>query len=256
MSFSAAIVIASFILVLTAIAMSIFMASRRREAKEDELKSGASTRGWQFESISERGYRVHRWTGTTEGVAWRAESLRHTSGGHNRRNRRPDIARWHGDWIAGLNAPMVCMGVPKGKEIPSFSVAQGESFFAKLAQKAAGFAFDKAIDIYFGEALGQEVDAGDLRRVETKLPGFIIMAANHDEGARILAQGLERALTDASNDQTSVFGKDDRPWILLRSKGISLARMEPFRDASEVESFVHAGLGLTRAFIFGRRLPS
>jgi len=250
MSFSAAIVIATFVLTTTAMVLLVMTASRKRAAQEEERKRAASTRGWQFESTTERGYRVHRWTGTTEGVPWRAESLHYTSG--NRRQRRPNIARWHADWSPGINAPIVCMAVPKGKELHSTQMTSNDSFLGKLAQKAVGFAFDKAIDLYFGDVLGKELDAGAMHRVETKLPGFIVMATSKDEGARILTQGLEQSLTAATDDPSSVFSNEDRPWILFRPKGISLARTAEFRDVDEIDSFVHSGLALTRSSKFTR----
>lgn len=251
MTSSAAIVIATFIIGSTTMALIALMASRRRQAQEDELKQAASARGWRFESWSARGYRVHRWSGTTEGVSWRAESLHYTSA--NNRQRRPDLARWHGDCNPGVTAPIVCMGVPKGKEMPSLpAAAQGEGLFVKLAQKVVGFAFDKAVDLYFGEELGKEVDAAALHRVDAALPGFIVMAMSKDEGTRVLSQGLERSLLDASGDQASVFAKDDRPWVLLWPKGISLARIRRFRDLNDVDSFVRAGVALTRSNRFGR----
>jgi hypothetical protein len=142
-------------------------------------------------------------------------------------------ARRLGDWSRGINGAIVAMGVPKGKEQLGKTIAEGEGFFAKLAQKAAGLAFDKAIDVYFGDGPGQEVDAGAMRRVATDTPGFIVMAADKDEGTRILSQGLEKALIDAANDTSSVLAHEDRPWILLRPKAVALA--------------------LTRVFTFGRR---
>ena len=144
------------------------------------------------------------------------------------------------------------MGLPKGKEDLGTTIAAGDGFFAKLAQKAAGFALDKAIDVYFGDGPGKEVDAATMHRVETKMPGFVVMAADKDEGARMLTQGLEKALVDAANDKASVLSNDDRPWILLRPKAVSLARMERFRDINELDGFVRAGLGLTRTSKFNR----
>ena len=86
-----------------------------------------------------------------------------------------------------------------------------------------------------------------MHRVDsTKTPGFIVMADNKDEGARILSQGLESALVDAANDKSSVLSDEDRPWILLRPNAVSLARMERFRDVNELEGFVRAGIALTR----------
>jgi hypothetical protein len=248
--------IAFFILLATVIGILIVVGSRRLAAKEEELRSVASARGWTFTSATEKGHRVHRWSGTTDGVSWQAESLKHASGG-NKRERRRHIARWHGAWSPGINGPIVGMGVPKGKEVTGTSIAEGDGLFARLAQKAAGFAFDKAIDAYFGDAPGKEVDAGAMHRVDgVKIPGFIVMAADKDEGARILSQGFERALVDAGNDKASVLSDEDRPWILLRPNAVSLARMEQFRDVNELERFIRAGVALTRAFTFGRRSPS
>jgi hypothetical protein len=251
MSSSVALVIAISILVATAIALSVMMASRRRLAREEELKRAASTRGWQFESVSERGYRVHRWIGTTEGVKWRAESLHYRS--NNSKQHRPNLARWHGEFNPGVTQPIVIMGVPNGKETPSMPIKGSDGFLANLAQKAVGFAFDKIVDLYFGDRLGQEVDAGAMHRVDSKLTGFVVMATNKDEGARVLSQGLERSLLDAASDQASVFGKDDRPWILLLPHLISVARTGEFRDINEVEAYLRAGLALTRVNRFAQR---
>ena len=130
---------------------------------------------------------------------------------------------------------------------------EGDGFFAKMAQKAMGFAFDKAVDVYFGKALGDEVDAGAMQRVDaTRLPGFVVMAADAKEGARILSEGLERSLAEASARNQSVWSQKERPWVLLRPSGISLARLERFRDINELEHFVRAGIDLTRASKFGR----
>ena len=251
MTFEAALILAFFILIATAILMGAMLSSRKQAAREDELKAAASARGWQFESKLERGYRVNRFTGTTDGVSWEAESLVLKAGGNDRQRRR-HIARWHGAWSPGVNGPIVAMGLPKGKEDIPTTVAAGDGFFAKLAQKAVGFAFDKAIDVYFGDGPGKEVDAGSMQRVTAATPGFIIMAANKDEGARILSEGFEKALVDASHDKGSVLSNEDRPWVLLRPKVISLARMERFRDVNELDSFVRAGVALTRSFKFGR----
>lgn len=42
------------------------------------------------------------------------------------------------------------------------------------------------------------------------------------------------------------------PWVLVQTEGISMARMEWFRDVGEVDQFIRAGVALTRAFRFGR----
>lgn len=253
MPFEVAIIIAIFILVTTLVVMMVLITSRRQAAKEEEMKRAASARGWKFESVRKKGYRVYRWTGSTDGVSWVAESLARSAGSNNRQERRRHIARWQGNWSPGINGAIVAIGFPKGKEDLGKTILSVEGwFFAALAKKAAGYALDKAIDVYFGEGPGKEVDARVMHRLETKTPGFIVVAKDKDEGSRIMSQGLEKALVDASNDKTSVLSNEDRPWLLLRPNTISLARMERFRDITEVESFVRAGVALTRTSKFGR----
>lgn len=222
------------------------------QAKEEELKQAAVLRGWTFGKRNDRGYRIYTFSGTTDGIAWEAESAKLIAGG-NRRERRRHVARWHGKWSPGVSGPMLFMGVPKGKEAMGATVAAGDGFFARMAQQAAGAMFDMAVDIYFGKAIGDEVDARELRRVEgPALPGYIVMAKDVEEGARILNEGLHRALVAATNDTGNVLSDHDRPYLLLRPGGISLARMEQIRQIDELEQFVTAGVGLARAFRFGR----
>jgi hypothetical protein len=252
MSPDAAIILAIFIIATALIFIGSRISTSRMQAKEDELRRAAAARGWTFGKTQDRGYRIYTFTGTTDGVAWEAESATLMAGG-NKRQRRRHIARWHGRWSPGVTAPLVAMGVPKGKEVMPFQLAQGDGWFARMAQKAAGFAFDKAIDLYFGQPIGAEVDAAALKPVsEPSVPGFIFMAGNVDEAKRILAEGLHRALLDASGDAGNVLSENDRPWVMLRPRGISLARMEQLREVTELDQFVRAGVALTRAFRFGR----
>lgn len=245
MSFDTALIVATFILFTTFFFGLVFISSRRRKAQEEELQRAASSRGWKFESVRERGYRIHRWTGTTEGVAWTAESLDLVSGG-NKRHRRRQIGRWRGQWATGPEQPILFMGMPKGAEVPAFAVAQGDGAFAQMAAKAAGWAFDKVVDVYFGHDIGEQVDATVMRRVNVNLPGFIVMATDASDGDRFLAQGFERAIGNASNSTTTLLGDNDRPWILMRKQDLTLARMEKLRTIDEIDAFIQAGVALTR----------
>lgn len=245
-----------FITLFTAvIVVFAILQGRRQSAHEEELRRGASARGWKFESLKEGGYKVQRFHGDTDGVEWMAESLQFMTGGQNKHRRKRRIARWHGRWSPGLNAPIVCLGLPKGAEAPAFPALaeQGEGFLARMVQKAAGFAFDMALDELFGDEAGAQVDARTLRPVDVQLPGFIVMAANDDEAKRALSEGLERALGDAPKQPGSLLAEDSRPSVLIQPKGISLARMERIRTINELEQFIQAGTSLTRAFKFGRR---
>jgi hypothetical protein len=251
MSFDASLLIAAFIIFSAVFFVLGRVNKARLQAKEDDLRKAAALRGWTFQTKTERGDRIHHYAGTTDGVAWEAESATRIAASKHRDRRQ--VARWHGKWSPGVRAPLVAMGVPKGKEALSVQVAQGDGVFARLAQTAAGFALDKAIDAYFGVEIGKEVDAATLKHVsEPSVPGFIFMAGDVDEARRVLAEGLQTALLEATANTANVLADDIRPFLLLRSHGISLARMKGFADAQEVERFVRAGVGLTRAFRFGR----
>jgi len=228
-------------------AVIVLMTRRRRQAQEDDLKQAASSRGWTFATSRENGYRVQRWTGTTDGIAWVAESLRQAAGGNKNSNRKRHISRWRATYSPGVNGTIVCMGVPKGKE-PIAGSAHDQGFLAQLARKAANFAFDGALDTYFGEP-GKAIDVAAMHRVETQhIPGYVVMAADKDEAARVLGQGLERTLVEATNDRTSVLAEDNRPWILVQSNTVALARLERHRNATDVDRFVRAGVALTHGF--------
>ena len=244
MTFEASIILSTIVLVATAVFLIANMAAKKRAAQNEELKQQASMRGWTFETERRHGFRVRRWRGTQDGVAWLAESWERP-GGHNRRPIRR--SHWRTTPGRGPTAPIVCMGVPKGKENPSTKVAQSDSMFAHLAVKIAGFALDGAIDSYFGDDVGREVDATALKRVSsTTIPGFIVMAADIESAARVLFLGLSNALTGGAADPMSVLGADNRPWVLLWKDGVSIGQMKAFTTTEEVHRFARTGAALAR----------
>jgi hypothetical protein len=244
MTYEASVIVAAIVLVAAAVFLIATYAAKKRAAQEEALKQQASTRGWTFETERRGRCRVRRWRGSQDGVAWMAESSERP-GGHNRRPIR--LAHWRTTPRRGPAAPIVCMGVPKGRETPSLNVAQDDSMFAHLATKIAGFALDKAIDSYFGDDVGRDVDAAVLKPVPgTAIPGFIVMAADIEAASRVLFQGLTKALTAGTADPHSVFGTDNRPWVLLWKDGVSLGRTRAFDTTDDVEKFVRAGSALAR----------
>jgi len=255
-TFNAAIVIATMILSITLLITIVVVSRRRLAAREEEMRQQASMRGWTFQRAREGAFRVQRWSGITDGVAWIAESVESNQGGTHGRAaaRRRRVTRWRTapSWTppkaAALATPMVVMGIPEGKEMPAVAAPQGDGWVVKLAQKAVGFAFDKMIDVYFGKEAGGDVDAGAMQRVkDDSIPGYVVMAADADAAARLLFQGLSAALTSATANSSSILSEKDRPWILLSNKGIALARMEHASSAEQVERFVRAGVALVRA---------
>jgi hypothetical protein len=254
MSFQAALIIAAFVIFVAVFFVLLRVIKGRSQAKEEELRKAALLRGWTFEEKTERGFRIYRYSGTTEGVAWEAESARPVAGHNHDDQPRFAVAKWHGKWSPGVTAPIVAIAVPKGKEGSTTPEAQMDGFFAGLVVKLAGLGYNRMLDAYFGDQIGKEIDAAALRRVESAaVPGFIVMAGNVDEASRILSEGLKRALVDASSTPGHVLADKNRPFVLVWPQGISLARLKQFRDIAEVERFIHAGVGLTRGFRFGRR---
>lgn len=251
MPFDAALVIALSIISASIIALLVVVASRRRAAQEEDLRQAASSRGWQFESTHGRGYRIRRWRGTTDGIAWTIESVRKVSGKSERHNRR-HITRWHTPTELGAASPIFCVGMSPGKEVPSFDMAKGDGWIAQMAQKASGFALDKSVDVLFGDEAGRAVDAGTFKRVETEmLPGFVVMAADPGEAARLLFQGLKAALAEIAGG-----ADEERPSVLIYKQGIAMARMQQIAAPNDLETLVRHGLRLTRASTFGRPSPS
>jgi hypothetical protein len=263
MTYNAAIVIATMILSITLLITIVVVSRRRLAARYEDLRQQASMRGWTFQRGREGAFRVQRWTGTTDGVGWIAESVESNQGGtHGRaaaRGRR--VTRWKTapGWTppkgVALAAPIVIMGVAEGKEKLALSAApQGDGWAAKLAQKAVGFAIDKAIEAYFGKEAGGEVDAGAMRRVKNdSIPGYVVMSGDPDAATRLPFQGLSWALTSAAADSSSILSGKDRPWILLSNRGLALARLERASSAEHVERFVRAGVALTRSLTAGRQ---
>jgi hypothetical protein len=254
MSFESSLIVAFVIVTIAVILVMIRVTKGRIEANEEALRKAAVLRGWTFEEKTERGFRIHRYTGTTDGVAWEAESARPMAGHNHDDQQRLPVAKWHGKWSPGVTAPIVGIAVPKGKEGSTTPVAQLHGFFTRLVVKVSEFAFNKMLEVYFGDQIGKEIDVNALRRVESAaVPGFIVMAVNVDEASRILSEGLKGALVDASSTPGHVLAGKDRPFVLVWPHGISLVRLKQFRDVAEVERFTHAGIGLTRAFRFRRR---
>lgn len=218
----------------------------RRERREEAFRSEARTRGWQFEAADEGAFRVLRWRGITDGVTWTAEYRRRTRK-KSQRHGNPFRFVWWADTLRGPASPVLFMGVPRGKETPALRIAQGDGLVARLAQKAAGFSLDLSVSVYFGPDAGTRVDAGALKPVERGAPpGFIVMAAEPSEGARLLFGGWTEVMSAQTRDVQSALSDEQRPWVLLLPRRVSLARMGAIGSADDVERFARAGAALVK----------
>lgn len=234
-------------IVLVGVALSRWT-RRQNQQRLDALRAGAAARGWSCETSKDGVFDLTRWQGQTDGVRWTAEHrrLRHKRKGQTRIHN----VRWWADGFGGPTSPLLLMGVPQGQETPAVKLAQGDGLLASMAQKAAGFALDKSLDTYFGEAAGQQVDARALRMVEgAALPGFIAMAVDTNVGAFWLNQVGHRAAIEAEvrNGSSALSDEVDRPWVLLLGPRVNLARMAPVTSVEDMERLVRAGVALVQA---------
>lgn len=220
-----------------------------QEQQQGALAADAAVRGWTFEQGADGLFDLMRWSGVTDGVRWTAEyrrSRHRKSSGPSRTHR----LRWWTEGVAGPASPLLFMGVPQGKEAPAVQLAQGDGLLATMAQKAAGFALDQALDGHFGEALGRQVDARELRLVDgAALPGFIVMAADSGQGQAWLdGFGHRAAFAAQVADTASAFSEEQhRPWALLLGPQLSLSQPVPVRSTSDLERLLRGGVALARA---------
>ncbi|MGE0462259.1 MAG: hypothetical protein AB7Q16_12890 [Vicinamibacterales bacterium] len=246
MSFELAVVISFFLLALVGAAAVVRLERAARERREEAMRSEASARGWQFEAADDGIFRLWRWRGVTDAIAWTAEYRRgrHRKGTTHARTHR---FVWWADTLRGPASPVLFIGVPRGGEPPAFAVAPGGGgLVARMARKAAGFAFDQAVDVYFGTEAGSQVDAGAMKRIESGTPsGFIVMAADPAEGVRLLLSGWSDALSTQVRDAQSALSDPKRPWVLLLPRRVSLARMSEV-TAADVGRFARAGAALVK----------
>jgi hypothetical protein len=239
----------TFLAVIVLVARWAWHANRRKvDALAERLRPEAALRGWQVTAEYQRNNtRVVRWTGRDSGIEWIAEDVyrRRTQG----RSRQVfEVSRWrtvHGRPASGA---IFLMPLAEGTPVPKVESAEG--LLSSLLVKAAFYALDKAMDVYFGEELGAQVDAGSLKRVEAVEPlldGYVVFAAHPEDAASVIRGGVSAALRDAAAGAGADMRGTKRPWILLGDHGVALGRMTPASSAAEIERLVRAGIALTRA---------
>ena len=243
MPFEVALAVAFAVLVVTCVVVVSIVAGRRAAAQDEERKHQASMRGWQYEATHENRFRIRRWKGVTDGVEWTFES-RFRAGGHG----HPAVrrSRWLASSARGPEKPILCVGNKAGAVSSTLTLGEGDGMIATLAKKAATFAFDKAVDSYFGEEIGGGVDAKQLKPVPgATVPGYAIMAADTDEASRILFQGLTKALS--ASPPPDVKDEDGKgPWVLLWKGGVALGRAELLDSIDEIEWMSRLGSSVAR----------
>ena len=146
------------------------------------------------------------------------------------------------------------MGVPKGKEDHRRpTIAAGDGFFAKLAQKAAGFAFDKAIDVYFGEGPARKSTPARCSASTAKNSP----ASSSWRTTRTRARASCRRDSRRRSSTPRTTRRRSCPTRIARGSccGRTASRSRgwnAFRDINELEGFVRAGVALTRDIKFAR----
>jgi hypothetical protein len=219
---------------------------RKRLALVETLRPEAAARGWTLEAEQRGRLHVIRWKGVTDGVGWIAESVEGSSG-QGRGRRRTNHTRWRTTGMRALSTTTLFIGMPEGTEVPKGQPAGG--MIVSMVMKALLAALDKGIDLYFGEDIGAEVNASELKRVEESeayVPGFAVMATVPSEASRVIFQGVGDAINRAINSGPESLREKRRPWVLLWKGGVALGRVDAVKSAAEVEEFVRAGVAIAR----------
>lgn len=221
---------------------------RQTEQMADRLKPEASARGWQVTTeLRSDNIRVIRWSGRDFDIQWIGEDWFRKRG--QRSNQQVlEVTRWQTVDRRGTAGVIFLMGMPEGAQAPKVQAVEG--FLQSLALKAAFFALDKGLDMYFGEEIGREIDAGTLQRVEEVEPlvsGYAVFAENVHEAANTIRGGVDKVIAATIERGPESIRGDRRPWILIWKRGVVIARVGATRSAAELEPFVKAGLALSRA---------
>ena len=209
------------------------------------MRAAAGAQGWRFEVAGSAPREVLRWEGQSEGVRWTMEYRR----GWRRQNQRQRVSHqtvWWADTFHGPASPVLFIGVPVGKETPSVQLAQGEGMLASMARKAAGFMLDQAVDANFGEELGREVDARQLKLVEgLTVPGFMVAAIDAQQARWWLGNGGAGGL--AALAQAAPARGVGHPWVMVMPRRVYLSRRSAVRNPADVGQWVGEGLALVRS---------
>ncbi len=218
---------------------------QHHQHREDSMRAAALAQGWSFDSQDSGPMAVTRWQGTTEGTRWtleyrRSRSTRRTRHAHTHR------AVWWADTFRGPTSPVLFIGVEAGQENPFMKLEGSVGMLATMAQKAAGFALDKALDAHFGEEAGRQVDARLLKPLEAAgLQGFLVMAVDVPQAVWMLGDGWQKPLQTLA--QTSGGNAADRPWVLVLPRRVYMARAAPVRTEQDAQAMVNEGLALMAA---------
>jgi hypothetical protein len=246
-SFQAALIVSVAIIAVTFAVLLSRLAVGRRDATEAAMKAAASTRGWMFTVAVDRMTRVHRWTGTTDGVSWTAESRRIRQRGRGRNRPYEHRAWWSGELASGPASPILLMGVSTGRQRSVAFGVGGIGVVAGLAHKAATWAMGSSLANRFGDALAATVNEESLRPVEGAPAGYVATATDPSAAERLLSASLGGALESGSHDSSSALASDPRPSILLTATSASVAIDDALRTAGDVERLVRAGVAVVTA---------
>ncbi|HXG90125.1 MAG TPA: hypothetical protein VNJ02_17495 [Vicinamibacterales bacterium] len=244
-------------LILFALFATLFFYLRRANTRKVEelaerLKPEALAHGWNVATELSGRERTVRWTGTEQDVRWKAEDIFRKHPKSSSKNRGLSVTRWHSIGLRGTSAPVLLMGLPEGTEVPK-AQPPPEGMFGALAMKAVYFALDKTLDLYFGDQIGQSVDAGALKRVERyeeQVPGFAVMAQNPADAANLFSRGLAEVIANHFSSAPESMQGYRRPWILFLPDGVVMARMGEAESAAALAPLVRAGVAITRAVRF------
>ena len=251
MSFQAALIVAFFVIFTAVFVVLARLTKGSIQAKEEDLSKAATLRGWTFEKLHERG--VSRLSlHAAPPKAWRGRrSPPMLVAGGNQHRRRRHIARWHGEWSPGVTRadrrPSACR---RARTVVTHLAGARRRLLRASGgrRRPASHSTRRSTSTSARRSATRSTPARCAASRSAAVPGFIVMAGNVDEAIAHAVRRPAARAGRASSTPGNVLVETDRPYVLVRPQGISLARMEQFRNVAELDRFVHAGIGLTRRF--------
>lgn len=220
----------------------VFWQRRKRLQQQETLRAAATARGWGFEAQRRGRTEVMRWKGSTDGMPWTLEYRLHRSTKRSQNSQLHNTV-WWADTFHGPSSPVLFIAAPPGTANPMEKLAQSDGFLASMAQKAANFALDKALDAHFGDEAGQAVNARELQAVVgADVPGFLVLAADPQQARWLLNEGWAARLEPLR--QEPVVASRVGPWVLVLPRRVHLARRQPIRTEEDVLVMLRDGMKL------------
>jgi hypothetical protein len=212
------------------------MLASAQRTSERAVGQQASDKGWAFETSSANGSIDRRWTGTTNGVPWRAE---YRAISNQVDTYRRHEFRWTAAVAGGPTSPLLLVHRQSALAKLDASRKAMPAFLAKVVDTAT----DKALDLFFGREAGAKVDLARLQLVDGHgLSDWQLMAQDSTDALLVMERSLKPRLAEHVIRRGA-----EVPVVLLLPDGVHLALRSPV-STTDLDDVVALGSSLAAAF--------